>query len=377
MRYRLLVAVFAVCLGATAETLSVQQLVAFVRNAVKTNSDKDIAGFLAHARLSERLDAGVLEDLEGLGVGPRTRQALEKLKSESENLATAKPVLPPAAPRPIPIPNSEEQAAIIDDIREYALAYSKNLPDFICTQVTRRFAAGRPGTKYAPRDTEPSWQALDVLQIRLSYFGQKEQYKLVLINNRVTNQDYRELGGATATGDFGSLLRDIFEPGSHATFEWDHWGTLRDKRVMAFRYRVTQGNSQWHLVVKDTGDHFVPGYHGVVEVEPDTHAVMRVTLIADDIPANFPIKEARTTLDYAYQEISGRTFILPLKSQVIMGDGEVLQKLDEEFHLYRKYSADSEVKYDSDLLPPLPDDQTKETKEGAPKDQKPPVTKKQ
>ena len=60
--------------------------------------------------------------------------------------------------------------------------------------------------------------------------------------------------------------------------------------------------------------------------------------------------------------------------RVIMGDGQYIQKLDQEFRLYRKYSAESEVKYDSDLLPPLPEDQAKDAKEapGTP----PPVVKK-
>ena len=50
--------------------------------------------------------------------------------------------------RPIAPPTSEEQAAILDEVREYALTYSANLPDFICTQVTTRFAAPLPGTRY-------------------------------------------------------------------------------------------------------------------------------------------------------------------------------------------------------------------------------------
>ena len=39
-------------------------------------------------------------------------------------------------------------------------------------------------------------------------------------NNTVTTQDYQTLGGASSTGDFGSLMREIFEPASQARFEW-------------------------------------------------------------------------------------------------------------------------------------------------------------
>jgi hypothetical protein len=44
---------------------------------------------------------------------------------------------------------------------------------------------------------------------------------------------------------------------------------------------------------------------------------------------------------------------------------EGISKLEEEFRLYRKYSADSEIKFDADPIPPLPDDKTKETKNPA------------
>jgi hypothetical protein len=44
-----------------------------------------------------------------------------------------------------------------------------------------------------------------------------------------------------------------------------------------------------------------------------------------------------------------------------MSGGDALTKLDEEFRLYRKYSADTDIKYDTDPLPPLSDEKTKET----------------
>jgi hypothetical protein len=50
-----------------------------------------------------------------------------------------------------------------------------------------------------------------------------------------------------------------------------------------------------------------------------------------------------------------------MKSQVLMSGGDSLTKLDEEFRLYRKYSADAGITYDTDPLPPLPEDKTKET----------------
>jgi hypothetical protein len=44
-----------------------------------------------------------------------------------------------------------------------------------------------------------------------------------------------------------------------------------------------------------------------------------------------------------------------------MAGGDVLNRLEEEFRLYRKYSAESELKFETEPLAPLPEDQTKET----------------
>jgi hypothetical protein len=367
MRYRLLAAVFAVCLAATAQTLSVPELVSFIQSSGQLikegkQTDKEVANYLSKVKLTERLDDRTIEEMQGYGIGPKTLQALQALRDRSKEMAAAKPFVPQAAPTPIPPPSSEEQAAIIADVREYALNYSKNLPDFICTQVTRRYAAPAPGTRWGGSSgSTPAWQAQDVLQIRLSYFQQKEKYQVVLENNNVINKDYAQVGGSKAFGEFGSMLREIFEPSSEARFEWDHWGTLRGKLVMAFAYHVSQSRSQYRLVVEDLKLSVITAYRGLVEVDPDTHVVMRVSTIAENIPPDFPIRKADDVLDYDYQDLSGHTFLLPLKAQVLMNGGDALQRLDEEFRLYRKYSADAEIRYDADPLPPLPEDKTKET----------------
>jgi hypothetical protein len=376
MRYRLLAAVFAVCLTAMGQSLSVQKLITFLESSEKLikegkMTDRELAGYLSKVKLTERLDDRAIEEIQGAGggIGPKTLEALRALRDRTQNLAVAK--LPPPEPKPVPIPppTSQEQAAIITEVREYALNYSKTLPDFICTQVTRRYAAPAPGTRGGGSvGSDPTWYALDTLTIKLSYFEQKEDYKLILVNNTMTTQDYKTLGGSTTTGDFGSMMKEIFEPASQAHFEWDHWGTLRGRRVLAFNYRVAQSRSQWHIVYDKKLD-IVPAYHGLVYVDKESHELLRVTLAAENIPPDFPIKRAETVLDYDYQQLSGKTFLLPLKSTTLMSASDYLTKNDEEFRVYRKYSAESDIKFDATDVPaPLPEEKTKETPVVKPQD---------
>lgn len=382
MGTRLVAAVFAVCLAASAQTLTVEKLVDFLRNAQNSQkfqyTDQEIAKFLRNVKLSEKLDDRTIEDIQGqVKIGPKTLAALDRLRDESQSLVKAKPVVAPLPPKPIPPPSSEEQAAILDDVREYALNYSKNLPDFICTEVTRRLGAPAPGTRYGgPATDTPHWQSLDTLTVRLSYFEQHEDYKLILHNSTpVTNQDERSVGGSQSFGDFGSMLRQIFEPNSEARFEWDHWGTLRGQRVMEFAYHISQSRSQYHLIVEKDRD-IITAYHGIVAVDPNGHAVLRVSVIAENIPTDFPVRSAEDILDYDYTEISGNTFLLPMKATMTANMGDFLTRNDKEFRIYRKYSADAVIKYDSEETttpPPLDENKTKESP-GTPA---PPAKKKQ
>jgi hypothetical protein len=361
---RLLAAVFAVCLVAAGQSMNVDRLIAFLKSEERmlkegTTSDKQLADFLAKVRLTERLDDRTIETLQGTGVyGPKTLEALRALRDKSQSLAASATPVQVEYVQPPP-PSSIEQAAIIDHAREYAMAYSKTLPDFICTQVTRRFAAP---TQRSRRDAgmEPSWQLLDTLTIKLSYFGQKEDYKLILVNSRPTTQPYESVGGSTSSGDFGTMMKDILDPASNARFEWQRWATLRDRLTMVFSYKVEQVRSQWHVLYERSYD-IVPAYHGLVYVDAKTRDVTRVTLVAD-LPPSFPVDSAETILDYGYMDISGKRFLLPLKSRVNLAAGGILNRNDTEFLAYRKYSAESDIKFDVTETPePLPDSATKET----------------
>jgi hypothetical protein len=234
----------------------------------------------------------------------------------------------------------EEQQRTLDQAREYALNYSKRLPDFICTQVTRRFVD--------PNGLE-FWQQVDVITERLSYFEQREDYKVVMVNNRMVDIPHQNLDGATSTGEFGSMLRELFEPSTQAQFRWERWTTLRGRRTHVFTYRVAQPNSKWHISYERTQE-IAPGYKGLLYVDHRTQAVVKITLDAEGIPPAFPIQQASTTLDYDLQTIGDTQFMLPLKAVVRMRSGKVLTKNEVEFRMYRKFGSDVTITFTPDAL---------------------------
>jgi len=68
--------------------LTVEQLVSFVKSSVQLrHDDRQIAAYIKkNVKLSNRLDARMVEELQGMGAGPQTVAALKSLITESAAL---------------------------------------------------------------------------------------------------------------------------------------------------------------------------------------------------------------------------------------------------------------------------------------------------
>jgi hypothetical protein len=350
MRY---VLIFAAALGLTAAdmSLTVDKLTAFIRSAIQLKQpDRQVAEYLHHVKMVEKLDDRMVEDLQGMGAGPKTVAALRELSNASSTLPAAAPPPPKPVVVPIPGPDSIEQAKIIEEARQYVMNYTKGLPNFICVQVTRR--------SVDPRGTD-SWYHTDTITTRLTYDGQKEDYQVVLVNNQpVTNTSMEKLGGTTSAGEFGTMMKEIFEPESNTRFAWERWATLRGRRTYVFAYDVEQQFSKYHILAEGSLN-IVPAYRGLVYIDRDTKMITKITLNPYNIPDTFPIRESHQSLDYDFEKIGDNEFLLPLKSVLEVGRSRYATKNEIEFRLYRKFETGSTIKFDT-TPEPLPDDKTKE-----------------
>jgi hypothetical protein len=358
MHIRRIAAALVLCAGACAAAgYTVEQIKSFIKSAIELRQpDKQVADMLRKMKLSERLDLDTVETLQNEGAGPKTVAVLKELATESASLPVAQPPAPKPVYVPPPPPPSEEQAKVLSEVKEYALNYSRTLPDFICLEQTRR---------YVDTTGHDAWRATDVIVARLSFFNQKEDYKLVSMNDRVVSDaPYTSVGGALSMGDFGTTLREIFEPVSNTSFEWERWTTLRKRRTHVYSYRVPLEYSKYSIHyssdAKDEGVSVTVGYHGGIFVDRDTNMIVRITVEADNIPPTFPVRQVKETLDYDFTKIGDREFLLPLVADVRMHASRLWTKNVKEFRLYRKFSADAVIKFDGQDLGPLPDDKTKE-----------------
>jgi hypothetical protein len=260
---------------------------------------------------------------------------LKALRDRSASLPAARPV--ELVARPVtPPPSSQEQADIIDAVRKYALEYTSSLPDFLCHETMVTYAA--------PPRGDSSWTQVSNIDSRLSYFKQKEAYAPYMQDGKFTSQDYEKLKGSKSVGDFGTMLRGIFDPASQAHFEWRGWAAHGNQRAMEFDYRVAQERSNYSITVEG-GRSVTPGYHGYFQIDPKSHVIWKLTLVADDLPRDFPVQSAEASLDYEYRDLSGKTFLLPSVYQALMSGPDGRNRIDKKFGIYRKYSADSEISF--------------------------------
>jgi hypothetical protein len=369
---------FGVLLQAQLQ-MNLQQLADFVRSelALRQHSDKQIAAGIKKLKLTEKLTDKTILDLQAQGAGPKTVEALQALRDETASMkppthdvtsspATAPdegvPAGPPTATLsvkapPIPPPDSVRQQQIREAMTQYAMNYTHNLPNFFCVQVTRQ---------YIDPNGRDNYRSIGTILARVSYNEGEEKYKVYSQNGHLIDTDMRGItaGGATSTGEFGSLMREIFEPKSDAEFGWDHWATLRGRRMAVFNYFIDSGHSNWSITYAASASdsqRIITAYKGLVYADAQTGEISRIKFVAVDIPKSFPVQEATEILDYDLQEISGQKYVCPLVAQLWMRAGRESTHNEIEFRSYRKFGTETSITYDmEEAQKPLPASKTQE-----------------
>ncbi len=327
--------------GLAQQQLSVSKLIEFITSSISQKMpDKDVAGFLATVKLTEKLDPRTIENLQGEGAGPKTVDALSRLAEASANLTPPPPKIAAPKPKLRQPPSYPQQQKILNETREYALNYSKSLPDFICLEVTRRYY----DRHYKP-GAEGSWAISDQLAEKLTYYDQKEKYELISRNDdSLYGKSSESVGGALSRNEFGTLMKEVFEPESNAEFHWERWGNLGGHLMHVYTYFIDQPHSHWTLDYQRQ-QQVTPAYHGEVFVEEATNVIWRIS-VDPEPPPSFPMQNIHETLDYRYTDVGGQNFVLPQTGEVIMRADGIGTKNDISFRSYRKYSADTTITFD-------------------------------
>jgi len=266
--------------------------------------------------------------------------------------APTPPLAPPAlAQRPA----AADADPILERGREKALAYTRSLPDFVCTEIIQRYKLSQPRASFPAQpgagvaSGTPSWAPTDRFTVRLSFFQQKEDHKLELVNGMPTTLQYvsRDIGLA-ATGEYGGMLKRIFDPASQASFHSKSGKNTRKHRIAVYGYAVAAEHSRFFVERGSrTGEEHraVVGFHGTVEIDTETGDVLHIEYTADSIPASVGLTRSATSVDFDRVDIAGSPYIVPVRSETELEGPNLAVRNAIEFRAFRKFAASSTVDF--------------------------------
>jgi hypothetical protein len=313
------------------DPLSLQQLNLLLRTSVGRNmTEADLATIVQRNGLAFELTPEIASRLRANGAHPNLMNAIRRASERSSPGATS------SGPDPV-----------IEDVRKIVRDYLEDLPDFICQEEITRYADNGTG----------AWQKLDMLSYELTYNRKRESYKPINSLGRPTTRPLEESGGAYSTGDFATALAVLFQPDTNATFKAAGKDKLGTREALVYDFRVPQPTSK--LTIRSEGAQpIIAGYSGSVWIDAKTKQVLRIEQAADNLPADYPVTQAETIVDYDMVKLRGIDvdFLLPTRAEFTIADRRQHQYSRNMiyFKFYRKFETDIKIVDEPTGTPPKP-----------------------
>lgn len=240
-----------------------------------------------------------------------------------------------------------EQAAAIEAVRQYALSYTKSLPNYTCTLTTTHIS--RPPNAV----NNPSLEST-VIEEQLNFVDNKEIRTTTRIDGRAVPPDAADKPSGLSKGEFGNLLDIIFDPATGTDLRWERAASLNNTGVDVFVFHVPQ--SRGYFLNGSRGAIRVP-FEGFVYADSQTRAVLRIQMKCTGIPSNSEYRTLDLTLDYKAAQVAGQDLILPFHFLLHFISGDREQTNEARYSAYRRFSADAKIQFEpeSGRADPVPE----------------------
>lgn len=238
-----------------------------------------------------------------------------------------------------PPPRGNPHMALIEQAREVAANFLEGLPNYVCQEQV---------TRYVSETRTPSWNVVDIVSADLVYDDRQESYRNLQINGRPTKKAPED-SGAWSTGEFGTILGNLFAPQSASEFKYIQEDTIEHRPASVFDFKVQRVRSNWKIWVP--GQYVVPQYKGSVWIDNKTAQVLRIEMQAKEIPEGFPEISVETAVDYDTIGLgTAEKFLLPVHAEALScwRNSNECQRNAIEFRNYHKFEGESTIKFESD-----------------------------
>jgi hypothetical protein len=226
---------------------------------------------------------------------------------------------------------------LIRKATEAAMEFTETLPDYVCQEIMSRFQS---------ESHPPNWQPLDVVSTNVLYRSGKEEYRDLAVNGKPVKKSMEELGGAWSTGEFGTILIDLFSPATDAAFRSAGDSRMAGVSTKKYDFSVKRENSHW--AVHMASQTYNPAYKGTVWIDPATSRVLRIEMQALNFPDDFPTDHVESATDYQYIRLGdARQYLLPVHAETLgcQRMSEYCSRNTIDFRNYHKYEGESTIQY--------------------------------
>jgi hypothetical protein len=254
---------------------------------------------------------------------------------EAAHQPEGEPAAPPNRARAeAPAEPAASSDPVIEKARAAAGSFTKTLPNYVCQEMMARFV----NTSHIV-----SWQPLDVVSTEVVYEDGRERYRNVAVNGKLTKKRIEDLPGSWSTGEFGTVLVDLFSASTAADFTFRGESTSGGQAALVYDFDVDRENSHWHIQV--ASQVVMPAYSGAVWIDKQTRRVLRIEMQARRMPQDFPLDKVESATDYQYIHLGESQFLLPVHAESLscQRGTSLCARNTIDFRNYHKYSADSEI----------------------------------
>jgi hypothetical protein len=275
--------------------------------------------------------------------------------AQTGTAGNAPPVIPPRAetaeaagmpPAPVnrdadeaPVPEARPQRGddLIRRAAGAAFDFTEGLPNYVCQEQIARYVS----------DIRPAqWKSVDLVSAAVIYENGKEDYRNIKVNNK-PRDSFKDTDGAWSTGEFGTLLIDLFSPASDAQFRFRQTDRIAGVNARVYDYTVDHPHSHWNIIVSSQS--YMPAYKGAVWIDPLTARVLRIEERAYGFPSDFPSDHVESATDYEYVQLGdARKYLLPVHSENLtcQRGSDMCSRNTTDFRNYHKYAGESSITYD-------------------------------
>jgi hypothetical protein len=218
-----------------------------------------------------------------------------------------------------------------------ALDFTETLPSYVCQEMMARFQS----------ETRPaSFQPIDVVSTEVVYENGKEDYRNITVNGKAVKKSMEETGGSWSTGEFGTVLIDLFSPATAADFHFRRDSRAGSVLAKMYDFDVARQNSHWSIHAGS--QMYVPAYSGAVWIDPKTSRVLRIEMQAKGMPGEFPLDDVESATDYEYIRLGdAQQYLLPVHAETLscQRSSSLCAKNIIDFRNYHKYTGESTIKF--------------------------------